>query len=1406
MPASRGPKFLEHFKKAAALYQGGRVEDAVREFREAIRIDPNVAEARCNLGVALAKLGKDDEAVAELEAALRIDPKHAASWYNLGMRLEAKGRAGEAIKAYANFIANASEKRLKYIEDANSRIAALRRLQEPGGQTMTMGSEPKAMSLGGAEGTMTLGPKGEGTLTLGPGGQAPAVASGAGWSVGAIIEDLYEVRSVLGEGGFGSVHKVFHRGWELELAVKSPREDKVSNRRALERFVQEANTWVGLGLHPHITTCFFVRIIGGLPRIFIEYMEGGSLSDWLHSRKVGDAKTALDIAIQIARAMEHAHSRGLVHRDLKPGNCLMTPGGMLKVTDFGLAKVGEEEEESAEDLPKGAKIARVKEATQTGRLGTPEYMAPEQWYQAGKATGAADVWAFGVILHEFALGKKPFEMKDDEPPDAFYARMLESEWALKITSKMDSEMREVIASCLSPDPGKRPQDFRPLRERLERAYQRLVGSVYPREAVKETPLLADALNNQGVSMSDLGRADEALRLFEAALKMDPMHKGAAHNRRVLLGESKEALFVALPRGAEGARMEDSAFRALLSRAEQEISSGDWGKAYQTLGKARGVQGYERSAKALDLLQSLGLRGVRKGLRAGWRKALFAKSESALCACITADGKRILSGHEDKTLKLWDLSSGGRLWTVEAHAGPVAAVCLTPNGKHALTGGADRAVKLWDAETSRCVRTFLGHGGSVSSVCALPDGASALSAGLDRTLRLWDIWTGKQVFSFAAHQGGVHCIAASPDGKLALTCGKDKSLNVWNMPKGAHARKLEGHTGAVLSACILPDGRHALSASEDKTLKLWELSTGRCARTFEGHEGAARSVCSTPDGKFALSAGGDGKLKAWDISTGECVGTFDQESIHCVSMMPDARHALSAGEDGLGVWELDWKYSFPEQSDWDPGARPYAESFLGAHKTWTDADFKGLLEELGRRGFGWLKPDGVRRKLERASTDGWGEEGPRAPVPKGVWAGAAAAAVLVSAAFFFMMRQAPEVKGPEKPQAPSFDQARPLRSRPAEEHPSSLAMIKTDKPAAKPEAIPEPAGPKLNMHFIFPVAFIPGTARVSGEGAKRLKEAALLAPDYPQEQVEVIGYAGPSEPDAEALARNRAQIAADYLVGKARIPSGRVQRRSVVSGEGAGRAEIQLLSEAGEAVRASEPAAEGAKSSQGKAGIVWVRIPGGSFRMGTGNGDEGPAHQVAVKPFQMAKTEVTVAQYKACVDAGGCTAPDTGKYCNWGVSGRENHPVNCVDWNQAKKFSEWAGGRLPSEAEWEYAARSAGKDREYPWGDEDATCERAVISGCGNGTASMCSKSAGNTAQGLCDMAGNVWEWTQDWYHGSYNGAPSDGSAWLSPAGSDRVFRGGSWGIGAGFARAALRLNPGPGIRFGRLGFRPSRSQ
>ena len=229
-------------------------------------------------------------------------------------------------------------------------------------------------------------------------------------------------------------------------------------------------------------------------------------------------------------------------------------------------------------------------------------------------------------------------------------------------------------------------------------------------------------------------------------------------------------------------------------------------------------------------------------------------------------------------------------------------------------------------------------------------------------------------------------------------------------------------------------------------------------------------------------------------------------------------------------------------------------------------------------------------------------------------------------------------------------------------------------------------------------------------------------------------------------------------------------------------------------------------------IEWITLPAGTFKMGSTKGDpnEKPVRQVSVSGFALSKTEVTVGQYRACVEAGACTAPDTEGSCNWSQSGRDEHPINCVDWEQASAFAKWAGGRLPSEAEWEYAARSGGKDQTYGWGNAKADCGRAVMddgsgNGCGKGNTTwpVCSKPAGNTAQGLCDMAGNVWEWVEDWY-GPYGEAPSDGSA-RTQAAQGRVGRGGCWFNFASLLRAAFRDWGDPGLRGDRLGFRVARS-
>ena len=227
---------------------------------------------------------------------------------------------------------------------------------------------------------------------------------------------------------------------------------------------------------------------------------------------------------------------------------------------------------------------------------------------------------------------------------------------------------------------------------------------------------------------------------------------------------------------------------------------------------------------------------------------------------------------------------------------------------------------------------------------------------------------------------------------------------------------------------------------------------------------------------------------------------------------------------------------------------------------------------------------------------------------------------------------------------------------------------------------------------------------------------------------------------------------------------------------------------------------------------FARIPAGSFRMGDiqggGDRDEKPVHSVRIRAFLLGKTEVTFAQWDACVAAGGCShRPDDN---GWG---RGNRPVMRVNWEDIiEQFIPWFNKttgkryRLPTEAEWEYAAR-AGSETKYSWGNGIGR-NKANCDGCGSRwddskTAPVASFAA--NAFGLYDMHGNVYEWTQDCATSGYVGAPSDGSTWLAGDCSRRVLRGGSWDVIPDILRSANRIRLTAGYRNFYSGFRLART-
>jgi formylglycine-generating enzyme required for sulfatase activity len=221
----------------------------------------------------------------------------------------------------------------------------------------------------------------------------------------------------------------------------------------------------------------------------------------------------------------------------------------------------------------------------------------------------------------------------------------------------------------------------------------------------------------------------------------------------------------------------------------------------------------------------------------------------------------------------------------------------------------------------------------------------------------------------------------------------------------------------------------------------------------------------------------------------------------------------------------------------------------------------------------------------------------------------------------------------------------------------------------------------------------------------------------------------------------------------------------------------------------------------------VLVPSGAFRRGCNSvvdsecsSDESPYKTITLSAFKIDKTEVTVSAYKACVNAGECSAPNTGNSCNWNVSGREDHPINCVDWAQANAYCAWAGKRLPTEAEWEKAARGT-DGRKYPWGNQAIDCTKANYSGCVGSTTSVGDYPSGASPDGALDMGGNVWEWVTDWYDSGYYATSPTTDPEGPSSGQYRVLRGGSWSRLPADARASNRLRDSPGFRFEDLGFR-----
>ena len=232
-------------------------------------------------------------------------------------------------------------------------------------------------------------------------GQKPESISNEEIRKGDPILDTYKVLDDAVHGGMGSVWRVHHESWNVDLAMKrpQPRFFAEGSEARKEEFIRECENWINLGLHPNIVSCYYVRDIGGVPTIFSEWMDNGSLKDCIRDGSLYEGteeevqERILDIAIQTARGLQYSHENGLIHQDVKPGNILLTKGWDAKVADFGLAKAQ-------------SRLTEDEKPVSTGY--TIQY-CPKEQAEGAPAEKWMDVYAWALTVLEMYAGKRLWE-------------------------------------------------------------------------------------------------------------------------------------------------------------------------------------------------------------------------------------------------------------------------------------------------------------------------------------------------------------------------------------------------------------------------------------------------------------------------------------------------------------------------------------------------------------------------------------------------------------------------------------------------------------------------------------------------------------------------------------------------------------------------------------------------------------------------------------------------------------------------------------------------------------------------------------------------------------------------------------------------------------------------------------